>query len=49
MVEERLLALRPEWHQALIVAHGDTANPHVHVIANVSDAEGSSDAAASLR
>jgi len=38
-VDESLEALGLEGHEALIVAHGDTEHPHVHVIANRVDPE----------
>ncbi|MCY3612028.1 MAG: relaxase/mobilization nuclease domain-containing protein, partial [Gemmatimonadetes bacterium] len=38
-VDESLVALGLEGHEALIVAHEDTRHPHVHVIANRVDPE----------
>ena len=38
-VDESLAAIGLEKHEALIVAHGDTGHPHVHVIVNRVDPE----------
>lgn len=39
VVETTLTNLGLQNHQALIVAHGDTSNPHVHIMANRIDPE----------